>query len=148
KPSAKVSAWLCPGRQLNSWKMPNSITYTPPRADGRAWRVTMLARSRPPGCGPGQSSTLVTVYPMRRARSAEGRGPVFKFFSMMWRGIKNALFDRVSPELMAQEAKEEVRTSTLETVENAQAAEVQAVKAERMLASLMAEREKARLGVK
>jgi hypothetical protein len=67
---------------------------------------------------------------------------------MMWRGIKNALFERVSPELMAEEAKEEVRVSTLETVEHAQAAEVQAVKAERMLAGLLAEREKTRMAVK
>lgn len=73
---------------------------------------------------------------------------MFKLFSMIWRGIKNSLFDRVSPELMAQEAKEEVRVSTLETVEHAQAAEVQAVRAERILAQLIAEREKARLGVK
>lgn len=73
---------------------------------------------------------------------------MFKFIGMIWRGIKNALFDRVPPELMAQEAKEEIRTSTLETVEHVQAAEVQAVKAERMLAQLMAEREKARIGVK
>jgi hypothetical protein len=73
---------------------------------------------------------------------------VFKFIAMMWRGIRNSLFDRVPPELMAQEAKEEVRVSTLETFEHAQAAEVQAVKAERVLAQLIAEREKARLGVK
>jgi phage shock protein A len=73
---------------------------------------------------------------------------VFKFFRMVWRGIKNALFERVSPELMAQEAKDEIRQSTLETVQHAQAAEVQAVKAERLLAQLMAEREKARIGVK
>ncbi|MGI8552574.1 MAG: hypothetical protein ACR2PL_17565 [Dehalococcoidia bacterium] len=58
------------------------------------------------------------------------------------------MFHRVSPELMAEEAKEEVRVSTSGTVEHAQAAEVQAVKAERVLASLLAEREKVRLGVK
>src|SRR5919204_6142029 len=81
-------------------------------------------------------------------RSGMRRDAVFKFISMMWRGIKNALFERVPPELMAEEAKEEVRTSTLETVEHAQAAEVQAVKAERVLAQLIAEREKARIGVK
>ncbi|MFN8559836.1 MAG: hypothetical protein U0531_21630 [Dehalococcoidia bacterium] len=73
---------------------------------------------------------------------------MFKLFRMLWRGIKNALFERVSPELMAEEAKEEVRQSTLQTVEHAQAAEVQAVKAERMLAGLIAEREKLRLAVK
>ncbi len=73
---------------------------------------------------------------------------VFKFISIIWRGIRNALFERVPPELMAQEAKEEVRSSTLETVEHAQAVEVQAVKAERMLAQLIAEREKARMAVK
>lgn len=73
---------------------------------------------------------------------------VFKLIAMIWRGIKNTLFDRVSPELMAEEAKEEVRQSTLETVEHAQAAEVQAVKAERLLAGLIAEREKARMAVK
>ena len=73
---------------------------------------------------------------------------MFKLFAMIWRGIKNALFEQVSPELMAEEAKNEVRTSTLETVEHAQAAETQAVRAERMLAQLIAEREKARLAVK
>lgn len=73
---------------------------------------------------------------------------MIKLIRMIWRGVKNSLFDRVSPELMAEEAKDEVRTSTLQTVEHAQAAEVQAVKAERMLAQLMAEREKSRIGVK
>lgn len=83
-----------------------------------------------------------------RRRAVAGRQTVFKLFAMIWRGIKNSLFDRVSPELMAQEAKEEVRASTLTTVEHAQAAEVQAVRAERILAQLIAEREKTRLGVK
>ena len=73
---------------------------------------------------------------------------MFKLFRMIWRGIKNALFEQVSPELMAEEARGEVRESTLDTVEHAQAAEVQAVKAERLLAQFIAEREKARLGVK